>query len=63
MEEVMKEIALEFAEAIVNDFIIDDGDEAQCLSCNSFGEYPERIKHTSVCIVLKAKQFLQENGG
>jgi len=58
----MKEVAKEFAEAIVNDMIVDDGDCAECLSCNSFAEYSERIKHTSSCIVLKAQQFLQDHG-
>lgn len=58
----MKKLAKEFAEAIVNDMVVDDGDCAECLSCNSFGEYPDRISHTSSCIVLKAKDFLQNNG-
>lgn len=48
------------AEAIVNDFIVDDGDSAECLSCTSFGDYPENIKHTSSCIVVEAKVFLRE---
>jgi len=53
----------EMAEAIINDMIIDDGDQAECISCNSFGDYPGNVNHTSNCIVLKAKSFLQENSG
>lgn len=57
------ELKKDFAESIMNDMVIDNGDNAQCLACNSFGDYPDNVKHTSVCIVLKAKSFLREING
>lgn len=54
----------EFAEAIVNDVVVDDGHTgAECNSCNSFGDYPDNIQHIENCIVLKAKSFLKEVNG
>ncbi len=50
----------EFAEAIVSDMIFDDGHQAECCSCNSFGDYPDNIQHVDSCIVLKARSFLKE---
>ena len=59
----MKEIALMFAEDIVHNFIINEGDSGSyCIGCNSFSEYGERIQHTNSCVYLKAKQFVQDNG-
>ena len=52
----------EMAEAIVNDMILDDGEQAECISCSSFGNYPNNINHTDSCIVLKARKFLREVG-
>lgn len=53
----------EMAEAIVNDMILDDGNNAECVSCGSFGYGPADIQHTSSCIVVKAKSFLLEDIG
>lgn len=54
----------EFAEALIYDLISDDGRQgAECLSCNSFGAYPDLIKHTTACVVPKAKLFLKEING
>lgn len=54
------DLKVRMAEAIVNDFIFDDGHVAECLACNSFGDFPGNINHTSSCIVLEAKSFLKE---
>ena len=56
----MYEKAKEYANAIVNNMIIDDGYGAECLACQSFSEYKEMINHTSSCIVLDAKNFLKD---
>jgi hypothetical protein len=53
----------EMAEAIVSDFMTDEDQGSMCLSCGSFGAYPDIISHTSSCIVLKAKAFLLEVNG
>lgn len=54
------ELKRELAEAVANDFIYDDGETFQCLSCSAFGEFAGNIKHTSACIVPKANLFLNE---
>lgn len=57
------ELVEEFADAVANDLIYDDGEIFQCLSCNGYGDYAENIKHTSSCVVPKAKLYLQELDG
>jgi len=54
----MYEKAKEYANAIVDNMVIEDDRGAECLYCQSFSEYSDIICHTSSCIVLDAKNFL-----
>lgn len=48
----------DFAEAIINQVVDDDG-FSECLLCNSFGVYKGGISHTDACIFHKATKYLE----
>lgn len=63
-----QELMKKMAETLVYDLVVDSGKDgkdpnnigfAECLICDSFGSYPENVRHTDSCIFHQAKEYLE----